>query len=100
VTYADPSQDEPDPPVAYAEYDRMLSQLEEDYLKSLAEEFKGSYLKGADTDAFYRALADKPATASFITDYPLRTIYLLLALALFLATYLPDLRFRRRAAAA
>lgn len=99
VTYADPSQDEPDPPVAYAEYDRMLSQLEEDYLKSLAEEFKGSYLKGADTDAFYRALALKPATASFVTDYPLRTIYLLLALALFLATYLPDVCFRRQAAA-
>jgi len=100
VTYADASQDEPDPPVAYAEYDRMLSQLEEDYLKSLAEEFKGSYLKGADNEAFYRALAAKPATASFVTDYPLRTMYLLLALGLLLATYLPDIRYRRRVAAA
>ena len=96
VTYADPSQDEPDPPVAYAEYDRMLSQLEEDYLKSLAGEFKGSYLKGRGEAAFYQALMTKPATAHFITDYPLRAGYLLAALILWLATYVPDLRLRRR----
>ncbi|MDF0377247.1 VWA domain-containing protein [Methylophilus sp. YYY-1] len=99
VTYADPSQDEPDPPVAYAEYDRMLSQLEEDYLKSLAAEFKGSYVKGVDQPAFYQALAAKPATASFVTDYPLRSFYLLSALVLILATYVPDLRMRRTAGA-
>lgn len=95
VTYADPSQDEPDPPVAYAEYDRMLSQLEEDYLKSLADEFKGSYLKGKDDETFYRALAAKPRTASFVTDYPLRPIYLVTAILLILATYLTDIRFSR-----
>ena len=95
VTYADPSQDEPDPPVAYAEYDRMLSQLEEDYLKSLADEFKGSYLKGSDQETFYQTLAAKPKTASFVTDYPLRSIYLVTAIMLILATYLPDIRFRR-----
>ena len=95
VTYADASQDEPDPPVAYAEYDRMMSQLEEDYLKSLAEEFKGSYLKGSDQEAFYRALAAKPSTASFVTDYPLRSIYLIAGVLLILATYLPDIRSRR-----
>jgi mxaL protein len=98
VTYADPSQDEPDPPVAYAEYDRMLSQLEEDYLKSLAGEFKGSYLKGTDQPAFYQVLAAKPATASFVTDYPLRAFYLLLAMLLLLATYVPDLRLRKTTA--
>lgn len=100
VTYADPSQDEPDPPVAYAEYDRMLSQLEEAYLKSLAAEFKGSYLKGEDQASFYRALADKKATASFVTDYPLRTAYLLAAILLLLATYVPDLRLRRHVSGA
>ncbi len=98
VTYADPSQDEPDPPVAYAEYDRLLSQLEEDYLKTLASEFKGSYLKGKDEPAFYRALADKPGTAHFVTDYPLRPVYLIVALLLLLATYLPDIQWRRQAA--
>lgn len=98
VTYADPSQDEPDPPVAYAEYDRMLSQLEEDYLKSLADEFKGSYLKGSDQETFYQTLSAKPRTASFVTDYPLRPIYLVTAILLILVTYLPDIRFRRLSA--
>lgn len=96
VTYADPSSDEPDPPVAYAEYDRMLSQLEEDYLKELAGEFKGSYIKGQDKEEFYQALAAKKATASFVTDYPLRAVYLGLAILLILASYLPDIRYRRR----
>lgn len=96
VTYADPSQDEPDPPVAYAEYDRLLSQLEEDYLKTLASEFKGSYLKGKDEPGFYQTLASKPATASFVTAYALRTPYLIAALILLLATYLPDLRRLRQ----
>jgi mxaL protein len=96
VTYADPSQDEPDPPVAYAEYDRMLSQLEEDYLKSLSEEFKGSYIKGQDNEEFYRAIHAKKATASFVTDYPLRAGYLVLAIVLLLASYVPDMLYRRR----
>lgn len=97
VTYADPSQDEPDPPVAYAEYDRMLSQLEEEYLQSLSAEFHGAYLRGQDQETFYRTIASKPAVASFVTDYPLRSVYLLLALALLLATYLPDLLRREPA---
>lgn len=91
VTYADPSQDEPDPPVAYAEYDRMQSQLEEEYLKTLSSEFNASYIKGADTAAFYQAIAAQKPAASFVTDYPLRHLYLLLAVLLVLATYLPDL---------
>jgi mxaL protein len=99
VTYADPSSDEPDPPVAYAEYDRMLSQLEEDYLKELSAEFKGSYLKGQDQEAFYKSIAAKKATASFVTDYPLRAVYLVLAILLVLASYLPDVLYRRRAEA-
>jgi len=37
VTYSDPSQDEPDPPVAFAEYDRYLSQLEDEYLVSITD---------------------------------------------------------------
>lgn len=99
VTYADPSSDEPDPPVAYAEYDRMLSQLEEDYLKELSAEFKGSYIKGQDKEEFYRSISSKKATASFVTDYPLRAVYLVLAILLVLASYLPDVLYRRRALA-
>jgi mxaL protein len=96
VTYADPSSDEPDPPVAYAEYDRMLSQLEEEYLKELSAEFKGSYVKGQDQEAFYQSIAAKKATASFVTDYPLRVVYLVLAILLVLASYVPDVLYRRR----
>ena len=94
VTYSDPSQDEPDPPVAYAEYDRQLSQLEEDYLKTLASEFSGSYVKGQDNEAFYRHIADTKPAASFVSDYNMRWLYLLLALSLLLAVYFPHWLWR------
>ncbi len=89
VTYSDPSRDEPDPPVAYAEYDRFLSQLEEEYLQSLAAEFKAQYIKGQDSDAFYAFVQKQKPAASFVTAYSVRWIYLILALALLLSGYLP-----------
>lgn len=99
VTYADPSQDEPDPPVAYAEYDRMLSQLEEDYLKSLAAEFKASYVKGQDRPEFYQHLLSLKPPANFVTEYSMRWLYILLAMFLISATYgLPWLIYRWRTA--
>jgi mxaL protein len=94
VTYSDPSQDEPDPSVASAEYDRYLTQLEEDYLISLAGEIKAKYIKGQDTSAFYSFVqAQKPA-ASFVTAYSVRWIYLLAAIVLILATFLPNILSR------
>ena len=91
VTYADTSQDEPDPPIASAEYDQFLSQLEEDYLKSLAGDIKASYIKGQDTAEFYSFVqAQKPA-ASFVTAYSIRWIYVVSALVLVLLTFLPDI---------
>lgn len=97
VTYSDPSQDEPDPPVAYAEYDRQLSQLEEDYLKTLSSEFNGSYVKGEDTTAFYRQIAETKPAANFVSDYNIRWLYLLLAIGLVLATYFPHDAWQRGA---
>lgn len=91
VTYSDPSQDEPDPPVAFAEYDRYLSQLEEEYLISLAEEFKGSYIKGQDNPDFYGFVQKQKPAAKFITAYSMRWVYLLLALACILTTFTPNL---------
>jgi mxaL protein len=91
VTYADPSQDEPDPPVAYAEYDRLLSQLEEDYLKGLAAEIKASYIKGQDQASFYDFVQKQKPAASFVSEYSIRWLYLLLALLFTLAVYLPNL---------
>jgi mxaL protein len=91
VTYSDPSQDEPDPPVAYAEYDRFLSQLEEDYLKSLASEFKAKYIKGQDNTEFYAFVQNQKPAASFVTAYSIRWLYLLLAIVSLLLTFLPSL---------
>lgn len=92
AVYADTSKDEPDPEVAYAEFDRYLSKLDADYLKSLAQEIKGSYIEGRDAPAFYDYVQSQPPAASFVTNYSLRWLYLSLAGALVLLTFLPDFR--------
>ena len=94
VTYADPSADEPDPPVAFAEYDRFLSQLEEAYLISLAGEIKAKYIKGQDNPAFYAFVQQQKPAASFVTDYSIRWLYLVLAAILILSTYIPNILYR------
>jgi mxaL protein len=91
VTYADPSQDEPDPPVAYAEYDKFLSQLEEDYLETLAGEINATYIKGVDHPSFYDFVQKQKPAASFVSEYSIRWLYLLLALFFALTVYLPNL---------
>lgn len=91
ASYSDTSKDEPDPEVAYAEYDRYLSQLDSTYLKSLAQEIKGSYVEGRDTEEFYDFIQSQKPAASFVTDYSLRWVYLSLAGLLILFTFLPDL---------
>jgi mxaL protein len=90
VTYADPSQDEPDPPVAYADYDKFLSQLEEDYLKTLAGEINATYIKGVDHPSFYDFVQKQKPAASFVSEYSIRWLYLLLALLFALAVYMPN----------
>jgi mxaL protein len=96
VTYNDTSKDEPDPPVAYAEFDRYLSQLEDEYLRGLAKEVKGQYVEGTDTPAFYAFVGGQPPAATFVASYPVAWLYLSLAGLLVLLTYLPDVLFRRR----
>jgi mxaL protein len=91
VSYSDPSQDEPDPSVASAEYDRFLSQLEEDYLISLAGEIKAKYIKGKDSQAFYDFVQKQKPAASFVTAYSLRWLYLLLAALLITSTFIPSI---------
>jgi len=87
VTYNDTSKDAPDPVVAYAEYDRYLSMLDEEYLKSLAEEIKGSYIEGKDEPAFYQYVQSLDPAASFVTEYSVRWLYLLISIGLVIATY-------------
>ncbi len=94
VTYADASQDEPDPAIAYAEYDRFLSQLEEEYLISLAGEIKGKYVKGQDSQAFYDFIQKQKPAASFVTDYSLRWFYLFLSLFFILAVFIPNIYYK------
>ena len=96
ASYSDTSKDEPDPQVAYAEFDRYLSQLADDYLKSLANEIKGKYIEGQDTPDFYKFVQSEKPAASFVTGYSMRWIYLSLAGLLILATFLPNLLHKRR----
>ncbi len=94
VTYADPSIDEPDPSVAFAEYDRFLSQLEDDYLKSLAGEIKAKYIEGQNTPAFYDFVQQQKPAASFVTAYSIRWLYLLFAALAIISTFIPSILAR------
>lgn len=96
ASYSDTSQDEPDPQVAYAEFDRYLSQLADDYLKSVAQEIKGQYIEGQDTPEFYKFVQSQKPAASLVTGYPMRWIYLSMAALLIMLTFLPDFFLRRR----
>ena len=91
VSYSDTSIDEPDPTVAFAEYDRYLSQLDAEYLKKIAVEVKGTYMKGTDSSAFYDHVRNLKPVASTVTAYSMRWTYLSLGLLLILLTYLPNL---------
>ena len=89
VNYADPSLDDPDPPVASAEYDRFLSKLEAEYLQGLASDIKAKYIAGGDTPAFYEFVQQQKPAASFVTAYSIRWLYLMLAGLLILCTFIP-----------
>lgn len=91
VTYNDTSKDDPDPVVAYAEFDRYLSQLEDGYLRELAQEIGARYTEGQDQPAFYRFIHAQPPAATFVTAYSVRWLYLLLAAGLILATFHRDM---------
>jgi mxaL protein len=90
-TYSDTSKDEPDPIVAYAEFDRYLSQLDSEYLKQLAAEIKGGYIEGLDTEEFYTSIQSQKPSASFVTAYSLRWLYLSLAILMLLLIYAPEI---------
>lgn len=96
ATYSDTSQDEPDPQVAYAEFDRYLSQLDDDYLKSVARDIKGQYIEGQDTPEFYKFVQSQKPAASLVADYSMRWIYLSVAALLILLTFLPYFSLQRR----
>lgn len=90
-TYSDTSKDEPDPIVAYAEFDRYLSQLDSEYLKQVSEEIKGGYIEGKGTQEFYSYIQSQKPSASFVTAYSLKWLYLTLALLMVLCIYAPNI---------
>lgn len=90
-TYSDTSKDEPDPIVAYAEFDRYLSQLDSEYLKQISAEIKGSYIEGQDAEEFYTYVQSQKPSASFITAYSMKWIYLSLAILMLLLIYTPEI---------
>ncbi|MDD2834200.1 MAG: VWA domain-containing protein [Methylotenera sp.] len=90
IMYNDASKDDPDPPVAYAEFDRFLSKLDVEHLKDMTEEIKGQYIEGADKPEFYQFIQSQAPAAKFVTAYSVRWIFLTIAALLILATYIPD----------
>lgn len=94
VMYTDTSQDEPDPPVASAEYDRYLSSMDAEYLRQLASEINGKFMEGQDAPEFYDYVQQQKPAASFVTAYSMRWIYLILAGMLIMLTFLPNALYR------
>jgi mxaL protein len=92
IMYNDASKDDPDPPVAYAEFDRYLSKLDAEHLKEMSIDIKGQYIEGVDNPEFYRFVQSQTPAAKFVTDYSVRWLFLTIAGLLVLMTYLPDLR--------
>lgn len=90
IMYNDASKDDPDPPVAYAEFDRYLSSLDTEHLKNLSAEIKGQYIEGNDKPEFYQFVQSQAPAAKFVTDYSVRWIFLVLAGLLLMSTYIPD----------
>jgi mxaL protein len=91
VMYNDASKDDPDPPVAYAEFDRYLSKLDAEHLKEMALEIKGQYIEAQDKPAFYDFVQSQSPAAKFVTDYSVRWLFLTMAGLLILLTYIPDI---------
>lgn len=96
VTYTDTSKDDPDPPVASAEFDRYLSKRDDEYLRQLASEINGKYIAGEDKPEFYAYVQEQKPAASFVTAYSMRWIYLSLSGMLILLTFLPNALYRWR----
>jgi mxaL protein len=90
IMYNDASKDDPDPPVAYAEFDRFLSQLDTVHLKDLAAEIQGQYIKAEDKPEFYEFIQSQSPVAKFVTAYSVRWLFLMIAALLVLMTYIPD----------
>ena len=95
---SDSGQDEPDPSVASAEYDRYLSKLYDDYLIKLSNQIKAKYIKGDESKSFLKTiLQNKPQKkiqSELFLERPSVFLILLLFILLYCEKYL--LRFFKR----
>jgi len=89
--------------VASGVSDRYLSKLDEDYLKLLAQEIKGNYIKGDSVETILDAMEKQKAAWRDQSDYELRYFLSLLALIFFTLRFISIenvlhlLRFRKDA---
>jgi mxaL protein len=75
--------------VAGGESDRYLSKLDEEYLKSLAKEVNGSYVRGDSLQAVQRAMKKQKPARRDKAAFELRWVLASIAGLLFIAAYLP-----------
>lgn len=75
--------------VASAEGDRYLSKLDEEYLKSLAKEVKGDYVRGDSLQSILSAMSRQKPARRDTADFNIGWLLAALAGILFLGAYLP-----------
>jgi mxaL protein len=80
--------------VSSASYDRYLSRLDEEYLKSLAQEVKGNYVNGKDIKGILSAMKKQPSAWRDDTEVKLRNLFSFLALFFFIIQFVTIDRIR------
>ena len=80
--------------VSSASYDRYLSRLDEEYLKSLAQEVKGNYVNGKDIKGILSAMKKQPSAWRDDTEVKLRNLFSFIALFFFIIQFVTIDRIR------
>ena len=75
--------------VASGEGDRYLSRLDEEYLKSLAKEIRGDYVRGDSLQAVLAAMKDQKPARRDTTAFNIGWLLASIAGVLFLSAYMP-----------
>jgi mxaL protein len=75
-------------------YDRYLSKLDEPYLKELADEIGATYHRARDTDALVEAMQEQEPAGKQLARLQLAQVLVVLAMALLLAGYWKNFRFK------
>ena len=88
---SDSGKDEPDPSVASADYERYLTKLYEEYLISLSEQIKSTYIRGDLSDKFTKEILSKRPHQKIQSDLQIGRPSIFVALLLIVM-----LHFRKR----